>query len=320
MQTLVIKTIAALNNFNEFIFTPVDGLIDKLPLAEWILDAIKDSLHMLPFLFFIFVVIEVIEFFYSKKMGQLAKYSSKAGPLAGSLAASFPQCGFSVIASTLYSKRLITKGTLLAVFLSTSDEAIPVIMAEPSKTYLIVPILFTKILIGITAGYFIDFILDQFKKEDNNIDTEIEDNEEGCCKHHISKPRKRDLILHPVEHTVNVFIFVLLVTIAINWLVQLSGSEENLGRYFLHNSVWQPVFTAIAGLIPNCAVSIAITLMYLKGAIGFGAVISGLCSSAGLGILVLFKKNESIKDSLKIIMLLLTVSIFWGILIQSLYN
>lgn len=320
MQTLVIRIIAALNNFNEFIFAPFDRIIDRLPLAEWVLDAIKDSVHMLPFLFFIFVVIEVIEFFFSNKMNKLAGYSSKAGPLAGSLAASFPQCGFSVIAGTLYSKRLITKGTLIAVFLSTSDEAIPVIMSDPSKMYLIVPILFTKIFIGISAGYFIDFILDQFKKEDWHLNTEFEEAEEGCCKHHISKPRKRDLIYHPLEHTFNVFVFILLVTIGINWLVQYAGGEENLGQYFLNNSAWQPVITAIAGLIPNCAVSIAITLMYLKGAIGYGAVISGLCSSAGLGILVLFKKNKSIKDSLKIIMLLLTVSIFWGVLIQALYN
>lgn len=320
MQTLAIKIIAALNNFNDLIFHPIDNFIEKLPFAEWILDALKDSFHMLPFLFFIFVIIELIEFFYSNKMKELAKYSSKAGPLAGGLAASFPQCGFSVIASTLYSKHLITKGTLIAVFLSTSDEAIPVIMSEPTKMYLIVPILLTKILIGISAGYFIDFILDQFKKEESNLTSETDEPEEGCCKHHISKPRKRDLLFHPIEHTANVFIFILLVTIGINYLVQRAGGEENLGMYFLSNSIWQPVITAIAGLIPNCAVSIAITLMYLKGAIGFGSVISGLCSSAGLGILVLLKKNKPLKDSVKIILLLLTVSIFWGIVIQALYN
>ena len=117
MQTLIIKTISALNSFNEWIFSPVDRLVDMLSISEWLADAIKDSIHMLPFLFFIFVVIEIIEFFYSNKMTELAKYSSKAGPVVGSLVASFPQCGFSVIASTLYAKRLITKGTLIAVFL-----------------------------------------------------------------------------------------------------------------------------------------------------------------------------------------------------------
>ena len=321
LQTLFISLIAALNKLNELIFLPVDTLIEKMPLADWLADALKDSLHMLPFLFFIFVVIEVIEYFYSNKMTKLAKYSGKAGPLAGSLAASFPQCGFSVIASTLYTKKLITKGTLLAVYLSTSDEAIPVIMSEPSKLYLVVPLLLTKIIIAIIAGYAIDFIIDQ-TKNNNSLNDTVEDteDEQGCCKHHINKPRKRDLIFHPVEHTFNVFIFILIITIGINYLVFKIGGEENLGQYFLHDSVLQPVITAIVGRIPNCAVSIAITLMYLKGALGFGSVIAGLCSSAGLGILVLFKKNDSLKDTLKIIFILLFVSIFSGILIQAIYN
>ena len=322
MQSLIIKSVSALNSFNEWIFSPIDGLIDSISMAEWLADAFKDSLHMLPFLFLIFVVIEVIEFFYSKKMTQLAKYSSKAGPLVGSLAASFPQCGFSVIASTLYTKGLITKGTLIAVFLSTSDEAIPVILSEPSKMYLIVPILLTKIFIGISAGYLIDFLLDQFKNDDkdNEQETENIEVEEGCCKHHVHKPRKRDLLLHPLEHTVNVFIFVVLITVGLNYMVHCIGGEENLGQYFLNDSILQPVITAIVGLIPNCAISIAITLMYLKGAIGFGSVISGLCSSAGLGLLVLLKKNTSLKDTAKIILMLLCVSIFWGIVIQTVYN
>lgn len=321
LQTLFISLIVALNKLNELIFLPVDTLIEKMPLADWLADALKDSLHMLPFLFFIFVVIEVIEYFYSNKMTKFAKYSGKAGPLAGSLAASFPQCGFSVIASTLYTKKLITKGTLLAVYLSTSDEAIPVLLSEPSKLYLVVPLLLTKIIIAIIAGYAIDFIIDQ-TKNNNSLNDTVEDteDEQGCCKHHINKPRKRDLIFHPVEHTFNVFIFILIITIGINYLVFTIGGEENLGQYFLHDSVLQPVITAIVGLIPNCAVSIAITLMYLKGALGFGSVIAGLCSSAGLGILVLFKKNDSLKDTLIIIFILLFVSIFSGILIQAIYN
>ncbi len=320
MHELLLNIVAFINKINEYMFAPADSLLERLPFAEWLIDALKDSFHMLPFLFFIFVVIEVIEYFYSNKMSQLAKYSSKAGPLAGSLAASFPQCGFSVIASTLYTKRLITKGTLLAVYLSTSDEAIPVIMSEPSKIHLVVPILLTKIAIAIIAGYLIDFVLDQTKSRRNNEITDDADDEQGCCKHHINKPRKRDLIYHPVKHTFNVFIFILLITIGLNYFIFKIGGEENLQKYFLHNSVFQPVITAIVGLIPNCAVSIAITLMYLKGAIGFGSVIAGLSSSAGLGILVLFKKNDSLKDTLKILLILLFVSMFCGIIIQAVYN
>lgn len=321
MHGILIKTISLINNINEAIFRPIDGLIERLPLADWMIDAFIDSIHMLPFLFFIFVIIEIIEYFYSNKMTKLAKYSDKVGPLAGSLAASFPQCGFSVIASTLYTKKLITKGTLLAVYLSTSDEAIPVILAEPSKIGLVVPLLITKIIIAILAGYLIDFIIDKTSDKNQINETVLEEEvQEGCCHHHVNKPRKRDLLLHPLEHTFNVFIFVLIVTIGINYLVHRVGGEENLGQYFLNDSVLQPVITAIVGLIPNCAVSIAITLMYLKGAIGFGSVISGLCSGAGLGLLVLFKKNENLKDTFKILLILLAVSIFSGILIQAVYN
>lgn len=285
--------------------------------SEWVIDAIKDSLYMLPFLFIIFIIIECIEYFYSNKIDKLAKISSKAGPLAGSLAASVPQCGFSVIASTLYTRKLITKGTLLAVYISTSDEAIPVIMANPSQIHLVLPLILTKIVIAIIAGYLIDFLIEKMPQKPESA-TDMD--EEGCCHHHINKPRKRDLILHPIKHTLNVFIFVLIVTLAINYGVFRIGGEENLGQYFLNDSILQPVITSIVGLIPNCAVSVAITMMYLKGAIGFGSVVSGLCSGAGLGILVLFKKNDNFKDSLKIVLILLVVSMVSGILIQFFYN
>lgn len=313
----LITLIAKINQANEYLFLPLDRIVDKLPCTEWLTDAIKDSLHMLPFLFFIFVIIELIEYFYGNNMNKLSKYSKKGGPLVGSLAASLPQCGFSVIASTLYTKKMITKGTLLAVYLSTSDEAIPVILSNPEKIGLIIPLLLTKIIIAIIAGYTIDILMEKSETVQTSSNTQYDDTtQEGCCNHHINKPRRRDLIYHPLEHTFNVFIFILLVTIGLNYLVNAAGGEENIGKYFLNNSLLQPVITAILGLIPNCAVSIALTLMYLKGAIGFGAVISGLSSSAGLGLLVLIKKNESNKDTIKIISLLLFVSILAGMIIQ----
>ena len=163
MHTILVKTVTLINTINEAIFAPADKLIESLPLSDWLIDALIDSIHMLPFLFFIFVFIELVEYFYSNKMKKLAEYSDRVGPLAGSLAASFPQCGFSVIASTLYTKRLITKGTLLAVYLSTSDEAIPVILSDPAKLTLVVPLLLTKIVIAIIAGYTIDFVIDKTK-------------------------------------------------------------------------------------------------------------------------------------------------------------
>ena len=319
MLDFIIKPIILLNSINEFLFRHIDNVIEQLSFAEWVIDAIKDSVHMLPFLFFIFVFIEIAEYFYAVKITHITKNSKNAGPLTGSLIASFPQCGFSIIASSLYVKRFITKGTLIAVYLSTSDEAIPVILSYPDKIHYVVPLLITKITIAIVAGYLIDFILDNSKSDTCENETTINDDPEGCCNHHVEKPRKRDLIYHPLKHTVNVFVFIFIITLALNYLIYFIGGEENLSKIFLHNSIFQPIICAVVGLIPNCAISVAITMMYLKGAIGFGSTVAGLSSGAGLGLLLLLKQNP-LKDTIKIILILLSVSIFSGIIIQCVYN
>lgn len=318
---MLVDVIQFLVKLNDRLFFAADSLLEKLPFPDWAIDAIIDSIHMLPFLVLIFFVIEFLEFYYSDKMESIAKYSGKAGPFAGSLLASFPQCGFSVIASTLYTKRLITKGTLIAVFLSTSDEAIPVLLSEPSSVYLVVPVVLFKLVIAIFAGYFIDFIIDcKHKYSDEVSDVLIkkadEESDVGCCHHHVTGSSKRDLVLHPIKHSANIFIFILLVTLVLNYCIMLVGGEENIGQFLLSDSVFQPVITALFGLIPNCAVSIAITLVYLKGAISFGSAIAGLCSGAGLGLLVLLKRNSSFKDTLKIVLILYAISVFAGVVIQ----
>lgn len=332
MHNFAIEFVKLLGGASDFMFGPMDSLIEKLSFASWAKDALIDSLHMVPFLLFVFFVIEFVEYFFSHKMSFLLKLSNKAGPVVGSLLASFPQCGFSVVASTLYTKRLITAGTLIAVYLSTSDEAIPVMLAVPGSAPMVIHLLVVKLFIGIFAGYLINFLLvkESIKApeaeqvdECSEIDV-VEDankGDEGCCNHHLDiPPDKKELFLHPIIHTLSVFFFVFLVTLGINYFVTLVGGEENLGKYFLNDSVFQPVIMAFLGLIPNCAASVAITMMYLKGAIGFGSVVAGLCSSAGLGMLVLIRKNADFKDTLRIIGLLLSVSIASGIIIQFFYN
>jgi len=324
MQNIAYKFVELLGGVTTYIFGPIDSLIAKIPMVYWAKDALRDSVHMLPFLFIIFFVIEFIEYFFAHKMTTLMKHSNKTGPLIGSILASFPQCGFSVVASTLYTRRLIAVGTLIAVYLSTSDEAIPVILAEPGNFYTVIKLLIVKVLIGISAGYLINFLLEKVKTPKVEVleeDGTEENEEKGCHKHHLTEnPDKKELFIHPITHTASVFIFVFLVTLGINYLVMLVGGEENLGRYFLHDSVFQPVIMAFVGLIPNCAASVTVTLMYLKGAIGFGSTVAGLCSSAGLGMLVLLRKNNDIKDTLRVIGLLLLVSMISGVVIQCFYN
>lgn len=315
---MFIEFLNKLNDLNENLFAGFDGIIESFGMPDWLSDAIIDSFHVLPLLFIVFLIIEFVEFFYSEKINSFMKKSEKSAPLVGSLAAIIPQCGFSVIASTLYIRRFITKGTLIGIYLATSDEAIPILLANPTHTHLVVPIIGLKLLIGIVAGYLIDFILKDSKyipiveetDEDNLHDGE------GCCHHSVSHRRKRELIYHPLKHTFNIFVFILIITILLNFVLAVYAEHSMLHLLLGKVKFLEPVLTAFVGLIPNCAVSIALTMLLIKGSISFGAVISGLLSNAGLGILVLCRHNENYKDTLKIIGILLGISIVSGMIIQ----
>ncbi len=300
-----------INGLYESFFAPFDVLLEKLPFADWALDAICDSIHLLPFLFFVFVIIEILEFYHANKINELLKKSGKSGILVGAFASIVPQCGFSVIASSLYSNRIITRGCLIAVYLATSDETIPILLATPAKAYLIIPIVLIKLVIGILFGYLVDFIIPQ-KSVVNTVQTDVI--EEGCCKHDIEHGSKRELIIHPILHTANVFAFILVITLLLNYfLVNVDVDSLINGNKFI-----QPIISAFVGLIPNCAVSIGLTMMLIKGTISFGTVMSGLLSNAGLGLLVLLKNND-FKDTLKIIFILLIISIISGITLNTLF-
>lgn len=310
---MFIEFVKGINNFNSLILGWSNPLIEKLPVADFIKDALIDSINLVPFLFIIFFFIELFEIYFSKKIKNLSNHTKVSGPILGALTAIVPQCGFSVIASTLYVRRLITRGTLIAVYISTSDEAIPVLLAHPEMIKTIIPILAVKFLMAVAAGYAVDAI---FKPVTETNDEDIQIEEHGCCKHEISNDRfkKRVLILHPLKHTINIFFFILIVTLILNFI--LLKTEGHLEQVFLNQSPLQPALAAIIGLIPNCAISVLITMLYIQHAISFGSVIAGLSSSAGLGLIILLKKNDNAKDTLSIIGILLTVSIIAGILLQ----
>ena len=316
---MLISILNRINEINEGIFAGFDGIIENFGMPDWLCDAILDSFHILPLLFIVFFIIELIEFFYSEKINSFMKKSEKSAPLIGSLAAIIPQCGFSVIASTLYIRRFITKGTLIGIYLATSDEAIPILLANPTHTHLVVPVVGLKLFIGILAGYLIDFILKDKKYipivEEADSDNDLHA-DEGCCHHSVSHRRKRELIYHPLKHTFNIFIFILLITVILNFVLAVYAEHSVLHLLLGKVKVLEPIITAFVGLIPNCAVSIALTMLLIKGSISFGAVMSGLLSNAGLGILVLCRHNENYKDTLKIISILLCISIVSGLLIQ----
>lgn len=321
---MLIEFLNRLNGINEGIFKGFDEFVENFGMPDWLNDAILDSFHILPLLFLVFLIIEVVEFFFADDINGFLKKSEKSAPLIGSLAAIIPQCGFSVIASTLYIRKFITKGTLIAIYLATSDEAIPVLLSAPNQIKYVLPIIGIKIVIGITAGYLIDYILKDNKyiileaRHENNCE-HCED-DEGCCHHSVSRRRKRELIYHPLMHTFNIFVFILLITVGLNYLIHVYASHIALHDMFGRFKFFTPVFTAIFGLIPNCATSIALTMLLIKGSIGFGAAVAGLLSNAGLGILVLFRHNENIKDTMQIIGILLVISIVSGMLLQFMYG
>lgn len=300
------------------------------------LDALIDTSKMIPLLLIIYAGIELIEHNYGRKLTSIVQKADNTGPALGAVFGCVPQCGFSVISTALYTRRVITLGTLLAVYISTSDEAIPVILSQPNKAGIILPLIITKVIIAIIAGYAIDFILknsNKTKKDESvereicatseegcaNIHTHID--KKGCCGHSCNSEKAgfKELIIHPIKHTLKVFIFIFATSLLINFIIFKVG-EENLGKLFLGHSVLQPVLAALVGLIPNCAASVAITEVFLKGGISFGSTIAGLSASAGLGMLVLFKENKDLKDTLRIIGLLFGISTVAGIAIQYFYG
>lgn len=279
--------------------------------------SILDSLKMLPFLFAAFLIIEAVEQFSSGFLNRALAKFGKAGPVAGALLGCIPQCGFSVVASNLYAGRIITLGTLMAVFLSTSDEAILILLSYPGHTRNIMKILIVKVLIAVAAGFLIDFLvhLDRihrsfFGKNNENREEHIHEICHGCgCHEHggILKPALR--------HTLKIFVYILIFTAILNLIIEVIGIEQ-LSEYLLSNSVLQPVLAAVIGLIPNCAASVMLTQLYLEGVLSFASIISGLCASAGIGIVVLFKMEHDKKLCFKILGLLLGISIAAGLIIS----
>ncbi len=304
-------------------------------MTELLLDALIDTIKMIPFLLIVYVGIELAEYKFGDLIRRQVQRAGKLGPFLGALAGAFPQCGFSVVTAALYTQKLVTIGTFLAVLLSTSDEAIPVILSQPDKIHLIWPLLLTKIIIALIAGYMVDLM---FKKANKNTLEHINnyakgtDNKEhhheaineelACCGHSTCATSKKfsyhEIIWHPIKHTAKIILFIFLITFAINLLFFYIG-EEKISLLLLNNTFWQPVITALIGLIPNCASSVAITELYLSGTISYGAVIAGLSASGGLGILVLFREDKNKKDIFTVIGLLLVVSIASGLIIEYLF-
>ena len=280
-------------------------------MLEIISETLIDSIKLLPFLFITYLIMEYIEHKTSKKAKNTIKKSGKFGPAVGSILGIFPQCGFSVSATNLYAARVITLGTLIAVYLSTSDEMLPIFISEAVPISVILKILGIKLIIGIIAGFSIDFIL-RLRNKTNVEEEKIIDlcEKEHChCEHGIIKSA--------LKHTINIFVFIIIISLIINILIHFIG-EDVIANFLQNKPIIGPIISGLIGLIPNCAASVIITQMYLENVISVGTLISGLLVGAGVGLAVLFKMNKGVKENIKIISLLYGIGVISGIVIELL--
>ncbi len=278
-------------------------------MLEVLQDTLIDSIKLLPFLFITYLIMEYIEHKTKEKTKEAIKKSGKFGPFFGSILGIVPQCGFSVSATNLYAARVITLGTLISVYLSTSDEMIPIFLSEAVSIDVILKILGIKLIIGMIAGFVIDFVI-RLKNKNQIEEEKIIDlcEKEHChCEHGIFKSA--------LKHTINIFLFILLITFVLNTAIYLIG-EENIANFMLNKPILAPIFAGIIGLIPNCASSVILTQMYLENVISSATMISGLLVGAGVGIAVLFKTNKGVKQNLKIVALLYGIGVVSGIILE----
>ena len=270
-----------------------------------LLDTLFESLNLLPFLLFTFLIIEFIEHKASKKSIQMLTKTKKYGPIIGGILGATPQCGLGVMATNLYATNIITIGTLIAIYLSTSDEMLPVLISEGMPFSKILIILLIKVIIGIVCGFIIDFIFRKKNKQTKIDVQELCENEHCHCENSIIKSS--------LIHTLKTFSFIFLVSFVLHIFIHEIG-EDKISNLLLNGNIFTPFLSSIIGLIPNCAGSVVITELYVNNVISFGSMLAGLLTGSGISILILFKVNSDLKDNMMILGTIYIIGVIFGIL------
>ncbi|MCI9662766.1 MAG: arsenic efflux protein [Lachnospiraceae bacterium] len=281
-------------------------------VIEAIVDAAADILRILPFLFLTYLAMEFLEHKAGDRAQYLVRKAGRLGPLAGGMLGVFPQCGFSAAASNLYAGRIITLGTLLSVFWSTSDEMLPILISQKAPAGMILRILGIKALIGMAAGMAVDFVV---RKRDPGREERHLKIEEMCDHQHCHCGEGK-IWRSALSHTLQIALFILAVSLGLNILIGIVG-EGSIRSALGGRAMAGPAVAGLIGLIPNCAASVTLTQLYLEGLLSAGALIAGLLVGAGVGLLILFRVNENLGENLRITALLYAVGVISGIVIET---
>lgn len=274
-------------------------------IIDAVTDSFIDGVKLLPFLFLTYLVMEYLEHKAGQRMQEAIRSAGRGGPAIGSVLGLFPQCGFSTVASNLYAGRIITMGTLLAVFLSTSDEMLPIMISENVGAAVIFKILAVKVAVALAAGFAVDFL---FRGKHRQMQIEHLCEQHHChCENGIWKSA--------LHHTVEIFLYIMGISLVLNLLIGWIG-EDAIGSLFLNRPVVGELLAALLGMIPNCASSVAITQLYLEGVMSAGAMTAGLLAGSGVGLLVLFRVNDDHRENFRILGLLYGIGVLGGIAVN----
>lgn len=275
-------------------------------MIDALMDALMDSIKLLPYLLITFIILEYMEHKMSYKNEELLKKNKKYGPILGGVLGALPQCGFSTMASNLFSGRVITIGTLIAVYLSTSDEMLPIMISNKTNINILLGIILFKVVIGITIGIIIDFIIKSNDKEEHI--HEMCEVEHCSCDHH-------GIFISSIIHTLKIGFFIIIANVLIN-LVIFNIGEDKLSELLLNKNILTYFIASLVGLIPNCASSVIITELFLSKLITIGTLMSGLLTGSGLGLLLLFKTNKNLKENVYILSTIYFIGVFIGIIVD----
>ena len=282
-------------------------------MQEIVTDVFMDTLKLYPFLFLTYLFMEYLETRSQERTIALLRRCSRFGPALGALLGVLPQCGFSAASASLFAGGVISEGTLIAVFLSTSDEMLPVFLAESVPPGTIATVLGWKIVFAAAAGYFVNRLFPPHAREGKACEERIHslcEQEHCCCK-------EGNIFKSALRHSLSVAFFVFLVTLLCAAGMEMAG-EDAVASLFSGNSVIGTFAASLTGLIPNCAASVLLAELYLKGILGAGQMMAGLLTGSGVGLLVLFRSNRRLKENLRILLLIYAAGVLGGLLFQGL--